>query len=316
MKKSTKRLLSLVGIGAVGAHASLSIVANELFNEMFAVDKTYLDKDIADFLPSEEIKNKYLEQIDEQVDWYTKVAKMNLQIESYDGYKLDGTLLQINDEHRYMILVHGFSSDRYILLKQAYEFAKRGFNILMYDQRAYGKSEGEYTTFGFKEHLDLIQWINKLKELDSSAKIGLYGVSMGAVSVMLALGTKLDEAVCFAVEDSGYASLEAQLSYSLSKHQIRFKSLVLHYMERMIKNRLGFSFEDVKAIEALKRNDIPICFVHAKDDDIVLYDNANELYYANHGKKAIYPISSSGHAYACYEDDYFDDLMEFIEKYI
>ena len=303
MKKSTKRLLSIVGIGAVGAHASLSLLANELFNEMFVVDKTYLDKDIVDFLPNEEIKNKYLEQIDEQVDWYTKVAKTNLQIESYDGYKLDATLLHINDEHRYMILVHGFSSDRYILLKQAYEFAKRGFNILMFDQRAYGKSEGEYTTFGFKEHLDLIQWINTLKELDASAKIGLYGVSMGAVSVMLALGTKLDNAVCFAVEDSGYASLEAQLSYSLSKHQVRFKNLV-------------FSFEDVKASEALKRNDIPICFVHAKDDEVVLYDNASELYYANHGKKAIYPISSSGHAYACYEDDYFDDLMEFIEKYI
>lgn len=315
MKKSTKGFLSLVGVGALAAHASLKAISYQMFKKIFEVDDAYLQKDVVDFLPGAELKEKYLNQIDEQVAWFKQMPKKRMQVKSYDGILLDGILIQKNQDHLYMILVHGFNTDRYILLKQAFEFAKRGFNVLMIDQRAYGASDGQYTTFGFKEHLDLIQWIDLIIAQDNEARIGLYGVSMGASTVMMSLGTKLKPNVCFAIEDSGFSELKPQLKLSLQKEIKQGTGLVLNYLENLMKKELGFGFDDVRPIEALKNNEIPICFIHSKDDSIVPYEMASELYAANRGMKAFYPVKSSNHAYACYEDDYFEDLMTFVDKY-
>ena len=316
MKKSTKTLIALAGIGAVGAHVSLETIARLSFNDLFIVDERYLQTDLFTILPTEDLQQKYLSQIDEQVDWYKDVPKENIKIKSYDGLNLDAALLKANDDHRYIILAHGFNTDRYILLKQAYEFFHRGFNVLLIDQRAYGKSEGKYTTFGFKEHLDLIQWIDYLVKADDEAKIGLYGVSMGAATVMMALGTKLDKHVVFAIEDSGYSDLKELFKVRIEKKFGIISPLAVAYLNRYVKATLGFDLSEVSPYKALENNDIPICIVHAKGDDVVPYSMAKELYHANHGKKVFYPLDTNVHAYACYEDDYFDNLETFYQRYI
>lgn len=315
MKNKGLKIASLIGIGSIGAYASLSLVANEVFKKVFVVDDAYLDLDIDEFFKTEELKNKYLSQSDEHINWYKNSKKQNVNVKSYDGLILDGILFKTADNHQYMILVHGYNCDRYILLKQAYEFSKRGFNILLIDQRAYGKSEGEYTTFGFKEHLDLINWIEYISSIDEEARIGLYGVSMGAATVMLALGTKVNDKVRFAIEDSGYSNLRDEMSMMIQLEVKHGHKAILNSLNRTMINKLGYGLDDIRPVDALKENEIPICFVHAKNDPVVPYDMAKELYNANKGKKAFYPIDSDIHAYTCYNDEYFDDLMEFIDKY-
>lgn len=316
MKTSTKSIISLLGLGAITAHYSIKAIGDQVFKKVFEVDKNYLQMDLVDFMPTKELKVKYMEQIHSQMAWFKKVNERFLNIKSYDGLLLDGVLISSNDNHKYMILVHGYNSDRYILLKQAYEFYFRGFNILLIDNRAYGKSEGKYTSFGFKEHIDLIQWIDKLVSIDDKAIIGLYGVSMGGATVVMTIGTKVDEHVKFVIEDSGFTNLHDELKCMLKKELSFAPELILNQVDNKLKETLGFSFDDIRPVDALKENEIPICFVHGKGDTIVPYDMALELYEANKGRKAFYPIDTTAHAYACYEDEYFDDLMTFINKYI
>lgn len=70
----------------------------------------------------------------------------------------------------------------------AKQYYKAGFNILMPDLRGHGDSEGQYTTMGYYESVDVIDWIKEIIKKDPDALIVLHGISMGAATVMLTTG--------------------------------------------------------------------------------------------------------------------------------
>ncbi|WP_431189473.1 hypothetical protein, partial [Escherichia coli] len=63
---------------------------------------------------------------------------------------------------------------------------------------------------------DYVQWINKVLENNGkSQEIVLYGVSMGAATVMMTSGEKLPDNVKAIIEDCGYSSVHDELAYQL-----------------------------------------------------------------------------------------------------
>ena len=58
------------------------------------------------------------------------------------------------------ILVHGYTANsfRMMMLGQIYN-ENLGYNILLPDLRYHGKSEGEYVQMGWKDRLDVMQWM-------------------------------------------------------------------------------------------------------------------------------------------------------------
>ncbi len=65
-----------------------------------------------------------------------------------------------------------------------------GYNVLAFDFRAHGKSEGKHTTVGDRELIDLMSAIDWLlsNHPGSARKIGLIGYSMGGIVTIRALG--------------------------------------------------------------------------------------------------------------------------------
>ena len=55
-----------------------------------------------------------------------------------------------------MILVHGISYTRMGMVKYMPIFRRLGWNILIYDQRFFGRSGGSNTSFGYYEKRDLV----------------------------------------------------------------------------------------------------------------------------------------------------------------
>lgn len=68
------------------------------------------------------------------------------------------------------------------------KFIEMGYNALIIDQRAHGNSQGKYRGMGYLECKDLKEWINFIVDKDKNSKIILYGVSMGATTVMMETG--------------------------------------------------------------------------------------------------------------------------------
>jgi uncharacterized protein len=87
-----------------------------------------------------------------------------------------------------VILMHGYHADRRMPLPVAKILARHGYGVLIYDQRATGKSEGDMRSFGWQDISDVDQAVAFLQsrpEIDKN-RIGIYGCSIGAGIAVIA----------------------------------------------------------------------------------------------------------------------------------
>lgn len=81
-----------------------------------------------------------------------------------------------------VILFHGIGANKGMLLNEAYEFRKGGYNVMLVDFRAHGKSGGNTTTIGTRETEEVkLAWDYIVQQGEKN--IFLFGSSMGAVVV-------------------------------------------------------------------------------------------------------------------------------------
>jgi uncharacterized protein len=84
-----------------------------------------------------------------------------------------------------VIVFHGFSSNKSLMLDKSDEFNKLGYSTLLVDFIGTGGSEGNETTIGFKEAQDVQVNIDYLRQ-NNEKNIILFGTSMGAAAILKA----------------------------------------------------------------------------------------------------------------------------------
>ena len=292
-----KKTIALLGATTGLSYLAYRIIGDEMINRIFT-RKEYL----------EETEEKYL-------DWISASNASQIKVKSCDGLKLNAYDVHNHDDDRYMIMVHGSSSNKSALYPRAYEFDKMGYNLLLIDQRAAGDSEGEYCTYGVKEAQDLQIWISYLTKKYPDVRICLYGLSLGAVTVMMSAAYELPENVRCIIEESGFSSLEEELAYVIKKdYKIYFTYPVLKMLEEKIGSRFGMRYSDASAKICLENNEVPILFIHGEKDEIVPFDMAKILYNHNKGIKKFYPIAEAGHCQADLDVNYYTNVDAFISS--
>jgi alpha-beta hydrolase superfamily lysophospholipase len=80
-------------------------------------------------------------------------------------------------------MFHGHGECRSVLLPEAHEFLKMGYNVFMLDFRAHGNSEGEQCLVGMKETADVKAAYDYVKQ-QGEKQVILYGNSMGAATIL------------------------------------------------------------------------------------------------------------------------------------
>ena len=133
-----------------------------------------------------------------------------------DGTRLHARLYRVPHAHATVILCHGYHSHAEHDFSAQFPalYASGGCNLLLIDERAHGLSEGKCLTFGQLERYDIAQWVHWVREHSRVQRpIALYGVSMGAASVLLAaqLPELKGELACV-VADCGYSSFELEVT--------------------------------------------------------------------------------------------------------
>ena len=128
----------------------------------------------------------------------------DVTFETEDGVKLSGWWVP-NGSDKTVIPLHGYTRSRWddVYMKPTIEFLLReGYNVLAFDFRAHGKSEGKYTTVGDKEIADVraaVKWLVE-RHPESAKRIGLVGFSMGGMLTIRSLAEV--SGVCCGVADS------------------------------------------------------------------------------------------------------------------
>ncbi len=85
-----------------------------------------------------------------------------------------------------VILFHGITASKGMIVSEAYEFRSQGYNVMLVDYRAHGNSDGQTTTIGVRESEEVKLAYDYIAG-KGERNVFLWGTSMGAVVVAKAI---------------------------------------------------------------------------------------------------------------------------------
>jgi len=220
-----------------------------------------------------------------------------VSIRSFDGTKLSLRIYRFFDRAPLMIQFHGYRGNALREFANGYQLAQKlGFNVLLVDQRAHGKSGGHTITFGIWERKDCKAWAWYAKSaFGENTPILLSGVSMGAATVLMASDLRLPENVVGILADCPYTSPGAIIRKVCRKMRL---PVWLTYPFAVTGALIygHFCIWQASAIRAVQRTRLPIMLVHGNDDRLVPHDMSKQLYDACASSKQMLTIEGAGHA--------------------
>lgn len=257
----------------------------------------------------------YKDTISQLIGKTIKIPFEELYITSYDGLTLYGKYYYQSDNAPYQILFHGYRStgqrDFCGGLNLALEL---GYNVIVVDQRAHGKSQGNCLTFGVKERMDCMSWINYVRQrFGSDTKIILVGISMGATTILLAGGEALPSNVVGMIADCGFSS-PSKIIKKVMKDRHYPVALLYPLVRLGGKIYAGFDIEKYSTLESLKKCNIPVLFIHGEDDHFVPCQMSCDNFNACASKKQLLTVPGAGHAMSYLVDynGYKKSVVEFL----
>jgi pimeloyl-ACP methyl ester carboxylesterase len=217
-----------------------------------------------------------------------------------------------------IVMVHGAEQHRadpsVKMLDIACGLVEHGYNVVMFDMRGHGESEGERMSAGYFEVRDLGGAVDYVKGLGFE-EIGVLGFSMGgATAIMTAADCDDIDGV---VADSAYADLNDMVEPQFAERTF-FPKFFLRPLLFMVKMMYGIDFTAVKPVEVV--GDIaprPILFIQGELDDTVPPAHAHNLLAASSNPlNQLWLISDCGHveAYVSYPEDYMDMVTAFFDE--
>jgi fermentation-respiration switch protein FrsA (DUF1100 family) len=242
----------------------------------------------------------------------------DVEFTSADGVRLSGWLLPSRDKHVTVIFSHGLFRSRRELLERAVDLWWLGYGALLYDARNHGDSGPARVTLGYDERLDAEAAVHYLRdELHSSDKIVLYGISMGAMTALLAAAETPE--VAAVISDSSYLNFK-----DTSDHHIKLFMHVPAFplaneVRALMEWRGKFDGSKLDALDAVRRLGArPAMFVAAANDKRMPPDIARTLYNAAPDQmRELLVIDGPGsevhgHAYQANPQRYIKEIASFI----
>ena len=294
----------------------LSFVGNYFYNLALNPDTP---KDIV-FGTPEEAEATSGQVLDSDIQWLlTESNYTDETLTSFDNLNLHAyKVLNQNDSNKWVITVHGYTSECINMSSYAKNYYDIGYNVLIPDLRSHGLSEGDYIGMGWDDRLDIIDWINTILEYNPNAEIVLHGVSMGAATVSMVSGEDLPSNVKAIVADCGYTSVWDEFAYQLDDLFSLPEFPILNVSSLVAKVRAGYFLGEASTLKQVAKSKTPILFIHGDEDDFVPYYMMEELYNATSSEKEMLTIKNAGHAKASEVDPetYWTTVSNFTSKYI
>jgi len=255
-------------------------------------------------------------------NWADTTISQTWNVTSDDGLKLAATYYpqsSSSPSHLWVIAIHGYAGTSAYMGLWGRPFYEKGFNVVTPDLRAHGDSEGIWVGMGWPDRKDTLLWIDKILKQDPRANIVLFGVSMGAATVMGATGETLPANVRAAIEDCGYTSAWDEFEYQMDQLYHLPSFPILYAASVVGRVRAGYFMQEASPLDQVKKSRTPTLFIHGGDDQFVPTYMVNTLYSESSAPdKQLLIIPGAGHGRALvYDlDNYWQTIWTFLQKHI
>lgn len=260
--------------------------------------------------------SQYMDFIAQRKEKLLAQPKEDVYLEAADGLRLHATYFPQGEEKKVVLCFHGYTSEGmkdYIALSGYY--LKKGYSMLLVDERAHGESEGEYIGFGCLDRQDALCWLDWILErCGEDVEILMHGTSMGGATVLMASGLELPSQVKGIISDCGFTSPKEVFTHVLHSmyHLPAFPAIPA--ADVLNKRLAGYGMDECNAAREVRKATIPILVIHGDADTFVPVTMCEEIYenIASPKKKLI--VEGAAHAESYYKDteSYEQALDEFI----
>jgi len=248
-------------------------------------------------------------------DFYHQLKKEEIFIDSTFGYPIHAMWIPVEDSDKTVIMSHGYTYSLFGSVKYMNIFLQRGYNVLLYDHRYHGKSGGENCTMGFREKEDLktvTDWVFHKK--GENSLIVTHGESMGGATVLL--HGAMDNRVAAIIADCPYKSVFDEFKYQLKKEYKLPAFPLIHIADWFSPLFIQTRFSSISPIEAVKKIDCPVLFIHGDEDKYIPTHFSVDMYNQKPGKKQLYLAKGADHAqsYISHREEYTKQINQFLSS--
>ena len=235
-------------------------------------------------------------------------------IKSFDGLTLCGTYYEFATGAPIELMFHGYRGNAERDLSGGmHRCFQLGHSAFIVDQRCSGRSDGNVITFGIKEHLDCLSWIDfAVSYFGPDCKLILTGISMGASTVLMAAGKDMPPNVVGVLADCGFHSAK-DVILSVADGMCLPSKLLYPFVNNGAKIFGNFNLEEYSPEQALRLCKVPVLFFHGADDDYVPAYMSRIDYDACTSRKKLIIIPGAGHglSYPVAPELYISEMIDF-----
>ena len=206
---------------------------------------------------------------------------------SSDGLQLKGWQCDPATARRGTIVyLHGVADNRSSGAGVVDRFSRRGFDVVAYDSRAHGESDGDTCTYGFFEKGDL----HRILDTVGPGPIVLIGSSLGgAVALQEAAH---DPRVTAVVAAETFSDLR---TVATERAPVVFTSGIIARAFRVAEQQGGFSVDDVSPVAAAADIKVPVLLIHGAIDSDTRPDHSRRVLAALKGPKRLILVPGAHH---------------------
>lgn len=277
---------------------------------LFLIKETFVRNDKLDTTPA---WYEYINANQEGREYIYSLNPEDLYINSFDNLKLHAIFIN-NNINKTIICVHGYKAKDglYDFGMSAKFLNSLGYNLLFVDNRAHGLSQGKYIGFGVLDSIDVNSWVDYLVTNMNQETIILYGMSMGAATVMNAQNNKVKAIIA----DCGFASGYDEVAYQIKKMYHLPPFPIIPISNVLLKLLAHYSLKEKEAYKSIKNYKNNLLIIHGDKDHFVPTGDAYKIFDNATCHKKILIVPGASHAKSYLKDTklYEQTIKEFLDE--
>lgn len=277
---------------------------------LFLIKETFVRNDKLDTTPA---WYEYINANQEGREYIYSLNPEDLYINSFDNLKLHALFIN-NQSNKTIICVHGYKAKDglYDFGMSARFLNSLGYNLLFVDNRAHGLSQGKYIGFGVLDSVDVNSWVDYLVTNMNQETIILYGMSMGAATVMNAQNNKVKAIIA----DCGFASGYDEVVYQIKKMYHLPPFPIIPISNVLLKLLAHYSLKEKEAYKSIKNYKNNLLIIHGDKDHFVPTRDAYKIFDNATCHKKILIVPGASHAKNYLKDTklYEQTIKEFLDE--
>jgi len=224
----------------------------------------------------------------------------NVEFSSREGgLNLEGWYIATPEKEHTIILIHGFGGNRASgpALGIGSALWRNGFNVLLFDLRASGKSEGDMASGGYFEQEDLLGAFDFVRKTGiPDGNIGVLGFSMGAATSIL--GASKEPGIQAVVADGAYATISDLIGQEVARATAMPMWMVPLFEPGISVTAdllFGIKLDEVAPAKAAAKINYPILLIHGTDDTRVPVEQSIRVHKLAPIGTTLWKVEGAGH---------------------